>query len=124
MRIAGKTRVGVLGLLLLTAAALIVSGDALAASSSIGGSAGGPRAVAGPHPVGPHFPRGGIVAVEGAGESPVVIIQTTAPAPVIAERTEPPVSKTYVQPRWVDGGHGVQVLEPGHWVETTPAAKR
>ncbi len=26
-----------------------------------------------------------------------------------------PKREIYVQPQWVDGGYGVQVLEPGHW---------
>jgi hypothetical protein len=26
-----------------------------------------------------------------------------------------------VQPRWVDGGHGVQVLQPGYWTDPKQA---
>jgi hypothetical protein len=76
------------------------------------------------HPVSPPLQRWGIIAVGGESESQVIIIQTTAPAPVASERTEPAASKSYVPPRWVDGGYGVQVLEPGHWVEPKQAANR
>ena len=74
------------------------------------------------HPRARHFPGAGIVAVDGVSEPPVVIIQTNPPP--VAERAESPVSRTYVQPRWVDGGHGVQILAPGLWVETKPPANR
>ena len=47
---------------------------------------------------------GGDVTVEQSQSAPTV-------APV-------PVNRRYVQPRWVDGGYGVQVLEPGYWVST------
>ena len=126
MRVAGRTGY-VFGLLLLTAAVSIAAGDALAASSFGGRSAGGLRAATPMHrhPGARRFPGAGIVAVDGASDPPVVIIQNNAPAPAAAERAEsPPVSKTYVQPRWVDGGHGVQILAPGRWVETKPAANR
>ena len=38
------------------------------------------------------------------------------PAPTVAP--DKPANKRYVQPRWVDGGYGVQVLEPGYWIDT------
>ena len=47
---------------------------------------------------------GGDVTVEQSQSAPTV-------APV-------PVNRRYVQPHWVDGGYGVQVLEPGYWVST------
>ena len=50
---------------------------------------------------------GGIV-----GEQPVIIIQQFQP-----EAASEPANRVYVQPRWVDGGHGVQVLQPGYWTE-------
>ena len=44
----------------------------------------------------------------------VIIIQQFQPAPANQPR-ERAQEKVYIQPRWVDGGHGVQVLEPGYW---------
>ena len=41
------------------------------------------------------------------------------------EPTEPAKKEgIYVEPRWVDGGHGVQVLKPGYWTEPKQAEKR
>ena len=53
----------------------------------------------------------GFVGVGGFSEQPVIIIQQFQPAPI----TEPATNRIYVQPRWVDGGHGVEVLQPGYW---------
>ena len=50
---------------------------------------------------------GGIV-----GEQPVIIQQFQP-----AAASEPAENRIYVQPRWVDGGYGVQVLQPGYWTE-------
>ena len=45
-----------------------------------------------------------------------IIIQQSQSAPTTTP--EKPAKKgIYVQPHWVDGGYGVQVLEPGHWTE-------
>ena len=38
------------------------------------------------------------------------------PAPTVAP--DKPANKRYVQPRWVDGGYGVEVLQPGYWIDT------
>jgi hypothetical protein len=66
------------------------------------------------------FGFGGGVVVS---EQPVVIIQHFQPAP-ITEPREPATNRVYVQPRWVDGGHGVQVLQPGYWTDAKRAAER
>jgi hypothetical protein len=66
------------------------------------------------------FGFGGGVVVS---EQPVVIIQQFQPAPVTESR-EPVINRIYVQPRWVDGGHGVQVLQPGYWTDAKQAAER
>ena len=58
---------------------------------------------------------GGIV-----GEQPVIIIQPFQPEAA----SEPAESRIYVQPRWVDGGYGVQVLQPGYWADPKQAEKR
>ena len=48
------------------------------------------------------------------GEQPAIIIQQFQPL-AAAQASEPAANKIYVQPRWVDGGHGVEVLQPGYW---------
>ena len=58
---------------------------------------------------------GGIV-----GEQPVIIIQQFQPEAA----SEPAENRIYVQPRWVDGGYGVQVLQPGYWADPKQAEKR
>jgi hypothetical protein len=65
----------------------------------------------------------GFVGVGGVSEQPVIIIQHFQPAPIIEPR-EPATNRVYVQPRWVDGGHGVQVLQPGYWTDAKQAAER
>jgi len=52
---------------------------------------------------------------EGFGGADVTAEQYQ-PAPTVAP--DKPANKRYVQPRWVDGGYGVQVLEPGYWIDT------
>jgi hypothetical protein len=50
------------------------------------------------------------------GDGGVITVEQPEPAAII--QTEQPVRKgRYVQPRWVDGGFGVQVSEPGYWTE-------
>lgn len=126
MRVLGRTGVRVCGVSLAAAVAFTVPDLVLAASRSIGRSAGkaGAARVHRQRPVSPPFRHSGIVVLGEESEPQVIIIQAPAPAPVASERTEPAVSKTYVPSRWVDGGYGVQVLEHGHWVESKPAAKR
>jgi hypothetical protein len=65
----------------------------------------------------------GFVGVGGVSEQPVIIIQQFQPAP-ITEPREPATNRVYVQPRWVDGGHGVEVLQPGYWTDAKRAAER
>jgi hypothetical protein len=65
----------------------------------------------------------GFVGVGGVSEQPIIIIQPFQPAP-ITEPREPVTNRIYVQPRWVDGGHGVQVLQPGYWTDAKQAAGR
>jgi hypothetical protein len=50
------------------------------------------------------------------GEQPAIIIQQFQP-PAAAQSSEPTKNRIYVQPRWVDGGHGVEVLQPGYWTD-------
>jgi len=77
------------------------------------------------HFVSPHFDRFGFFGVGDIvdDEQPVVIIQQFQPAPV-AQASGPAENRIYIQPRWVDGGYGVQVLQPGYWVDPKQAAGR
>ena len=66
----------------------------------------------------------GFVGVGGViDDQPIIIIQQFQPAPA-AERREPATDKVYVQPRWVDGGYGVEVLQPGYWTDPKHATER
>jgi len=60
------------------------------------------------------------------GEQQTVIIQQVQPVPTAesVESRESATKRIYVQPRWADGGHGVQVLVPGYWTDAKQAAKR
>jgi hypothetical protein len=63
----------------------------------------------------PHPFRGfGFVGAGGLDEQQIIIIQHFQ-TPSASEPREPITNRIYVQPRWVDGGYGVQVLEPGYW---------
>jgi hypothetical protein len=64
------------------------------------------------------FGVGGVV-----DEQPVIIIQQFQP-PAATEPREPDTNRVYVQPRWVDGGHGVEVLQPGYWTDAKQVEKR
>jgi hypothetical protein len=78
------------------------------------------------------FNRFGVVPFNGFGwfgaggvddGQPVIIIQQFQPAP-ITEPRGPATDRIYVQPRWVDGGYGVEVLQPGYWADPKQAAER
>jgi hypothetical protein len=62
------------------------------------------------------FNRFGFFGVGGGivYEQPVIFIQQFQPA-AAAQPSEPAENRIYVQPRWVDGGYGVEVLQPGYW---------
>jgi hypothetical protein len=57
-----------------------------------------------------------IIGADGFLGGPVIITQQFQPAPT-TEPTEPAKKGIYVEPRWVDGGYGVQVLQPGYWTD-------
>ncbi len=70
------------------------------------------------------FQRFGFVGVGGVvDEQPVIIIQHFQP-PAATEPREPATNGIYVQPRWVDGGYGVEVLQPGYWADPKQATER
>ncbi|HXV78775.1 MAG TPA: hypothetical protein VEG60_02740 [Candidatus Binatia bacterium] len=58
----------------------------------------------------------------GVPEEPVIVIQQFLPA-AATEPREPATNRIYVQPRWVDGGHGVEVLQPGYWIDPKQAER-
>jgi hypothetical protein len=60
------------------------------------------------------FDRFGFVG-GGSGFGEVIIIQQSQPAP--NKEPSEPANRVYVEPRWVDGGYGVQVLQSGYWTE-------
>jgi hypothetical protein len=70
------------------------------------------------------FHRFGFVGVGGGiDEEPVVIVIQQFQGAAPNQPREIAQEKVYIQPRWVDGGHGVQVLEPGHWTIPKQAAQ-
>jgi hypothetical protein len=56
----------------------------------------------------------------------VIVIQPEAAAQPSesAQASEAAENRIYVQPRWVDGGYGVQVLQPGYWTDPQQPEKR
>ena len=64
------------------------------------------------------FHRRGFFDGDGffGGDGGVIMVEQ--PQPTVIIQPQQPVHKgKYVQPRWVDGGYGVQVLEPGYWTD-------
>jgi len=50
-------------------------------------------------------------------EPNIVIIMQQSQFVPNTEPRKPAKKGIYVQPQWVDGGYGVQVLEAGHWTD-------
>jgi hypothetical protein len=106
-------------LALVTATTLVVPYSAFAAAQSFGRSSSGMHG----RPSSPHHFHGfGFFGSDGLDDQQVIIIQQAQPVPTV-KSSEPPDNRVYVQPRWVDGGYGVQVLQPGYWSTPTQAAK-
>ena len=51
------------------------------------------------------------------GDGRVSVTVDQQPATTIQPQ-QPAHNGRYVQPHWVDGGYGVQILEPGYWSDT------
>jgi hypothetical protein len=67
------------------------------------------------------FHRFGFFDGDGLDDQDVTIIQQVQPAPSTEpERAE---NRIYVPPHWVDGGYGVQVLQPSYWIVPKQAAE-
>jgi hypothetical protein len=61
------------------------------------------------------FNRFGFFDGDGLDDQDVTIsIQQVQPAP--STKPEPAENRIYVPPHWVDGGYGVQVLQPSYWI--------
>jgi len=54
----------------------------------------------------------------------VLIIQVPSSAPTRSSSREPAQTGTYVDPQWVDGGHGVEILRPGYWNDEKQRVER
>jgi hypothetical protein len=65
-----------------------------------------------------YFHRSGFFGGDGFGGGEVTVEQSQSTPS--EEPEKPDKKRIYVQPHWVDGGNGVQILEPGHWVDTEP----
>jgi len=132
MRPLGSTKPIIFGFVLAISITLTLPYNAFAAAHSVGGfrgfgSRGIPRQqffsprqqffsprfnrVGFNHRVG--FNRFGFSGVGGFVDEQPAMIQEFQPAAT----TDPmeSVNGMYVQPRWVDGGYGVQVSQPGYW---------
>ena len=118
MRLSGSTRPTIFGFILAIGMTLTQPYLAFGASQSFGrsGSVGTSRM----H--GHRFRFFGVDGLGDQGDQQVIIIQQSQPAPS-AEPSKPSENRIYVQPRWVDGGYGVQVLEPGYWTVPKQAAE-
>ena len=123
MKLSGSTRRTVFGFILVIGITLIQPYLAFGAAQSFGRSGGvGDSRMHGQHP----FRGFGFFGDDGfgdQGDQQVIILQQSPPAPT-AKPSEPAANKIYVQPRWVDGGYRVQVLQPGYWADPKQAAER
>jgi hypothetical protein len=109
MQLSGSTRPIIFGFILAIGITLTLPYITFAAAHSLGGSATfrAPRMHRQHFFLRPFHPFG-FVGVGGVvDEQPVIIIQQFQPA-AAAEPNEAVENRIYVQPRWVDGGYGVQ----------------
>ena len=65
--------------------------------------------------------RDGFLVGGGLGGTQVIIEQSS-PGPTV-EPAKPANKGRYVPPRWVDGGYGVEILQPGYWTGPQDGAK-
>jgi hypothetical protein len=117
MRLSGSVRPIIFGFMLAIGITLSLPYLAFGAARSFGNSGRfkAPRMQrqhSFPHP----FQGFGFFGVGGVDEQPIIIIQQFQ-SPGASEPREPATNRIYVQPRWVDGGYGVQVLQPGYWTD-------
>lgn len=133
MRLSGSSRPIIFGFILALGITLTLPYVAFGATRSFGGSARfRGSTINRQHSFSRPFNRFGLQPFNRFGgfgvggfidEQPVIIIQQFQ-SPAATEPREPATNKIYVQPRWVDGGYGVQVLQPGYWAEPKQSTKR
>jgi len=107
---------------LVTVTTLAVSYVALGAGPAFRNSGSVRSRSHGHHPLSHPFNRSGFFAGDGLDDQNFIIIQPVQAAPSI--KPEPTENRIYVPPRWVDGGYGVQVLQPSYWTVPKQAAQR
>jgi hypothetical protein len=109
-----KKSLGAAVLLLVFCVATFIS-TALAAGRGVGGGSRGVGFSGRSHhqPRFDHFRGRGFLVGDGFGDTDVIIEQSQTT--VAAEPAKPVNKGRYVPPRWVDGGYGVEVLQPGYW---------
>ena len=121
MCLSGSTKPTIFGSILVIGITLTQPYLAFGAGRSFGGSAGFRGSGMHRQPSFSHpFHGFGFFGVDGLSDQTVIIIQQFQPAPT-TEPSKPAENRIYVQPRWVDGGYGVQVLEPGYWTVSKQA---
>ena len=104
---------------LVTVATLAVSYVALGAGPAFRNSGTFRSNPHGQHSFPHRFNRFGFFGGDGFDDfgwgwgGPDASIQPVQPAP--SSEPEPTENRIYVPPRWVDGGYGVQVSQPGYW---------
>src|SRR5712692_6450591 len=109
---------------LVTVATLAVPYTVLGAGRAVGNS--GAVGVSSPHgqqPFPRHFHGSRFFGGDEFGGAEVIIEQQSQSAPT-TEAEKPAKKGIYVQPHWVDGGYGVEVLEPGYWIDTEKESRR
>jgi len=106
-----------------TVAILAVPYSALGAGRPVG-SSGTVRLSSSPrqptHSQGFHHSR--FFGGDGIGGAEVTLEQSL-PTPIV-EPEKLAKKYTYVQPHWVNGGYGVELLAPGYWVDTEKESRR
>ena len=107
---------------LVTVATLAVSYVALGAGPGFRNSGSVRSRSHGHHSFSHPFNRSGFFGGDGLDDQNFIIIQPVQAAPSI--KPEPTENRIYVPPRWVDGGYGVQVLQPSYWTVPKQAAQR
>jgi hypothetical protein len=106
---------------LVTVTALAVSYVALGAGFAFRGSGNFSSGSHGQPSFSHPFHRFGFFDRDGLDDQQVIIQQPQS-APT-TEPSEPTKNRIYVPPRWVDGGYGVQVSQPGYWAVPKQSAE-
>jgi hypothetical protein len=105
---------------LVTVTTLAVSNVALGAVPGFRNSGSVRSRSHGQHSFSHPFRGSGFFGGDGLNDQNFIIIQPVQAAP--SSKPEPTENRIYVPPHWVDGGHGVQVLQPSYWTVPKQAA--